>query len=75
MNLTVLTDQGKVRALIRAALNERALERYILIWLSDANGLAVRYETWAFLRDNEATNLLPSIAAGKLLLRLRFKKI
>lgn len=61
---SVLTDHGKVRALVRAALNERALERYILIWLSDVNGLEIKFEPWAFMRDNEATNLLPSIAAG-----------
>jgi sorting nexin-29 len=54
-----------VRALVRAALNERALERYILIWLSDASSLEIKFEPWAFMRDNEATNLLPSIAAGK----------
>lgn len=62
----VYTDQGKVRALIRAALNERAMERYILIWLGDLQGLATHFETWAFIRDIEAINLLPSIAAGKL---------
>lgn len=61
----VYTDQGKVRALIRAALNERALERYICTWLSDTNGLILRYESWALVRDNEASNLLPSIAAGE----------
>lgn len=54
-----------MRALVRAALNERALERYILIWLSDASSLEIKFEPWAFMRDNEATNLLPSIAAGK----------
>lgn len=64
-DFAVYTEQGKVRALIRSALNERALERYILTWLSDANGLAQRYESWALVRDNEAANLLPSIAAGK----------
>lgn len=65
MLIAVYTDQGKVRALIRAALNERALERYILSWLSDTNGLLQRYESWALFRDNEASNLLPSIAAGE----------
>lgn len=58
------TEQGKFRALIRAALNERALERYILTWLGDANGLNAYFESWAFIRDNESSNLLPSIAAG-----------
>lgn len=62
--IAVYTDQGKVRALIRAALNERALERYILTWLSDTDGLLLRYESYALVRDNEAANLLPSIAAG-----------
>lgn len=60
------TDLGKVRALLRAALNERALERYISTWLSDAKGLEIRFESWALLRDSEASNLLPSIAAGQL---------
>lgn len=60
----VHTDHGKVRALIRAALNERSLERYILSWLGDANGLNNYYESWALIRDNEASNLMPSIAAG-----------
>lgn len=59
----VWTDRGKSRALIRAALNERAMERYILIWLNDLN-IDNRYEKWSFMRDVEAINLLPSIAAG-----------
>lgn len=62
----VCTDHGKVRALIRAALNERSLERYILTWLGDANGISTYFESWALIRDNEASNLLPSIAAGEL---------
>lgn len=53
-----------MRALIRAALNERALERYILTWLNDTAGLNTYFESWALIRDNEAANLLPSIAAG-----------
>lgn len=60
----VWTDGGKVRALIRALLNERSFERYILIWLNDPN-LPNSFEEWAFLRDFEVQNLLPSIAAGK----------
>lgn len=64
VSFTVCTDHGKVKALIRAALNERALERYILTWLSDATGLKTYFESWALIRDNEASNLLPTIAAG-----------
>lgn len=63
-HFSVYTDQGKVRALIRAALNERAMERYVLTWLSDLQGLSTHFETWALIRDIEAINLLPSIAAG-----------
>ncbi|XP_037028176.1 sorting nexin-29 [Bradysia coprophila] len=59
----VWTDGGKVRSLIRALLNERSFERYILVWLNDPN-LANSFEDWAFLRDSEVQNLLPSIAAG-----------
>lgn len=62
--IIVYTNHGKVRALIRAALNERALERYILTWLGDSNGLNTYFESWALIRDTEASNLLPSIAAG-----------
>lgn len=59
----IWTDRGKIMALLRAALNERSLQRYVLIWLSDLN-LKSFYEDWALMRDNEATNLLPSIAGG-----------
>lgn len=62
------TDNGKVRALIRAALNERSMERYILMWLGDTSGLSTYFESWALIRDNEASNLFPSIAAGKIYL-------
>ncbi|XP_055712399.1 sorting nexin-29 [Phlebotomus papatasi] len=59
----VWTDRGKCRAFIRAALNERALERYILMWLADVN-IGQYYESWALMRDEESTNLLPNLAAG-----------
>lgn len=59
----VASDYGRGRALLRAALNERSLERYVLVWLNAAE-LPDAYEPWAVMRDPEATNLLPSIAAG-----------
>lgn len=59
----VATDSGRGRALLRAALNERSLERYVLVWLN-APQLFTSYEPWAALRDPETSNLLPSIAAG-----------
>jgi sorting nexin-29 len=45
----IWTESGKSRALLRASLNERSLERYLLIWISDEN-LADYYENWALLR-------------------------
>lgn len=57
------TDWGKGRALIRAALNERSLERYILVWLNAPNREHC-YESWSLMREAESANLLPSIAAG-----------
>ncbi|GAB0093252.1 sorting nexin-29 [Sergentomyia squamirostris] len=59
----VWTDRGKCRAFIRASLNERSLERYILTWLADSN-LMTYYENWSIMRDEEASNLLPTLAAG-----------
>lgn len=59
----VWTDRGKGRSLIRAAFNERSMERYVRIWLSDSN-LPNFYETWSLMRDDEMTSLLPSMAAG-----------
>lgn len=59
----VWSDRGKGRALIRAALNERSLERYLQIWLSEPS-LKSSYEPWAFLRCDETAHLLPSIATG-----------
>ncbi|XP_053698004.1 sorting nexin-29 [Sabethes cyaneus] len=60
----VWTNGGKGKALLRAVLNERALERYVLIWLSDEQLLEESYESWALIRDKEITGLLPNMAAG-----------
>ncbi|XP_058064524.1 sorting nexin-29 [Anopheles bellator] len=55
---------GKGRALLRTILNERALERYVLIWLSDEKLLEQCYEPWALMRDVEVQSLLPNVATG-----------
>ncbi|XP_035789316.1 sorting nexin-29-like [Anopheles albimanus] len=60
----VWSASGKGRALLRAILNERALERYVLMWLSDEQLLAEYYEPWALLRNAEVQHLLPNVAAG-----------
>ncbi|XP_055837834.1 sorting nexin-29 [Episyrphus balteatus] len=59
----VTTKCGKAKAFIRASLNENSLGRYILTWLYDPS-LGDIYESWAFMVDPEAANLLPSIADG-----------
>lgn len=59
----VWTDRGKTRSLIRAALNERSLARYLDIWLADAS-LDKSYESWALMRDQESAAMLSSMASG-----------
>ncbi|XP_053668954.1 sorting nexin-29 [Anopheles marshallii] len=60
----VVTRRGRARALLRAFLNEHALERYVLMWLGDADLLETHYESWAMLRQAEVQSLLPNVAAG-----------
>lgn len=55
------TDRGKTKALIRNALNERCLERYLLTWLS-AENLNDFYEPFALLRDEKSAAILPKLA-------------
>lgn len=60
----VWTDVGRGRAWLRSALNERSLERYCHIILSNEEFLACHYEDWALLRDDEKNSMLPNMAAG-----------
>ena len=60
----VNTDVGRCRAWLRAALNEHTLERQAHVVLSDAEGIAKFYETWAFVADGERSSMLPSMSAG-----------
>nr|XP_040238936.1 sorting nexin-29 [Anopheles coluzzii] len=60
----VVTRRGRARALLRAFLNERALERYVLVWLGDGELLNTHYEPWAMLRHGECQSVLPNVAAG-----------
>lgn len=60
----VWTNGGKGKSLLRAVLNERALERYMLMWLGDEKLLEESYESWALIRDGEFAGLLPNMAAG-----------
>ncbi|KAI5633056.1 RUN domain-containing protein [Phthorimaea operculella] len=57
------TPLGYFRAFLRAALNERSLERYLQSWLS--HGLLMEYyEEGALVRNNETSSLLPNMASG-----------
>lgn len=47
--------------MIRNALNERCLERYLLTWLS-AENLNEFYEPFALLRDEKSVAILPKLA-------------
>ena len=58
------TDAGRGRAWIRSSLNEHSLERFMHLLVSDTNSLSIFYETWAFLRDEERSSVLPTIASG-----------
>ena len=60
----VNTDAGRGRAWIRSSLNEHSLERYMHLLISDVNALSRFYEAWAFLRDEERTSMLPTMASG-----------
>ncbi|XP_045484867.1 sorting nexin-29 [Pieris rapae] len=56
------TPLGYFRSFLRAALNERSLERYLQSWI--CHGLLLEYyDDGAIVRSEEA-NLLPNMAAG-----------
>lgn len=57
----IWTERGKTKALIRSNLNERSLERSILIWLGC--NLSEFYESWALIREEKCKDLLPKLAS------------
>ncbi|KAK0071344.1 hypothetical protein PV325_013071, partial [Microctonus aethiopoides] len=59
----VHTEYGRGRAWLRAALNERSLERH-LHSIINSKSLSLFYEDWAFILDQERSAVLPNIAAG-----------
>ncbi|GAB1606279.1 sorting nexin-29-like [Argonauta hians] len=61
---SITTDMGRGRAWLRASLNERSLERYMHMIIEKDDILSQYYEDWAFLRDQERSNMLPNMAAG-----------
>ncbi|KAF7988973.1 hypothetical protein HCN44_007283 [Aphidius gifuensis] len=59
----IRTDYGRGRAWLRAALNERSLERHLHAILNPSV-LSLYYDEYAFILDQERTSVLPNIAAG-----------
>lgn len=57
----VHSDRGKCRSLLRAALNERSLERYVLMWINDEN-LYEKYEPYACILDKNTIEEMPKLA-------------
>lgn len=55
------TDRGRSRALIRNALNESCLERYLLTWIN-AENIHEFYDSHSLLRDEKA-EILPKLAS------------
>ncbi|XP_060063428.1 sorting nexin-29-like [Ylistrum balloti] len=61
---SINTDSGRGRAWLRASLNEHSLERYTHMLLESEELLSQFYESWAFLRDQERSSMMPMMAAG-----------
>lgn len=61
LQLQLWTDRGRSKALIRNALNESCLERYLLTWIY-ADNIKDFYEPYALLRDEKA-EILPKLAS------------
>lgn len=57
----VSTDRGRFRALLRAALNEHSLERYVLMWVHDQI-LPDKYESYACMMCSSVRETLPQLA-------------
>lgn len=57
----VHSDRGKCRALLRAALNERSLERYVLMWVND-DSLYDKFESYACILHKQTIEELPKLA-------------
>ena len=60
----ITSDLGRGRAWLRAALNERTLERHMHSFLSSGPTISSFYEPWAFMSDEERTSTLPAMSAG-----------
>lgn len=59
----VHSDRGKCRALLRAALNERSLERYVLMWIND-DTIFDKYEPYACILHKQTIDELPKLASA-----------
>ncbi|XP_061166125.1 sorting nexin-29-like [Saccostrea echinata] len=60
----ISTDTGRGRAWLRSTLNEHSLERNMHMILESEELLRQYYESWAFMRDQERSSMMPMMAAG-----------
>lgn len=60
----ISTDSGRGRAWLRATLNEHSLERYMHMLIESDVLLGQYYDSWAFLRDQEKSSMMPMMARG-----------
>lgn len=54
---SVSTDAGRGRAWLRASLNEHSLERYVHLFLGEADLLKKHYDSHSFLLDQVSASL------------------
>nr|XP_042903600.1 sorting nexin-29 isoform X4 [Parasteatoda tepidariorum] len=60
----IKSDIGRGRAWLRSALNEKSLERYMHMIVTESSQIRNFYEDGAFLLDEERSSMLPMMAAG-----------
>lgn len=61
----VRNDHGRGKAWLRASINERCLEKYMLLSVGNEKLIDQFYEKWAFMSSSEKNSLLPDAAAGQ----------
>lgn len=60
----IRNDYGRGKAWLRASINERCLEKYMLLCINNEKLINQYYEKWAFMSNSEKNSILPNTAAG-----------
>lgn len=61
---SINNEYGRGKAWLRASINERCLEKYMILCISNNELINKFYEDWAFMKNYEKNAILPNIAAG-----------